>query len=90
MNEQFYRFYNRVIKNLERKWYCLSDCQLSKSAYFFAIKVNSPLEKLTKIYINEVIWLHSISKISNRDPSLSFNFKKIINLYGLIWISAQS
>jgi hypothetical protein len=44
--------------------------RLMKSALFLPIKMTDSIDKLAKIYINEVVWLHGIpvSIVSNRDP----------------------
>ena len=44
--------------------------RLTKSAHFLAIRNNFSLDKLAKLYINEIVKLHevSISIVSDRDP----------------------
>ena len=44
--------------------------RLTKSAHFLAIRNNFFLDKLAKLYINEIVKLHgvSISTVSDRDP----------------------
>ena len=44
--------------------------RLSKSALFLLVKMTDPVDKLTKIYMNEVVRLHRVptSIVSNRDP----------------------
>jgi len=44
--------------------------QLTKSTLFLAMKMTDLVEKLTKLYVDEVVRLHSVlvSIVSNRDP----------------------
>jgi hypothetical protein len=44
--------------------------RLTKSALFLPIKITDPVDKLAKLYVNEVIRLHGvpISMVSDRDP----------------------
>ena len=44
--------------------------RLTKSAHFLAIQNNFSLDKLYKLYINEIVKLHgvSVSIVSDRDP----------------------
>jgi len=44
--------------------------QLTKSTLFLAMKMTDSVEKLTKLYVDEVVRLHSVlvSIVSNRDP----------------------
>jgi hypothetical protein len=44
--------------------------RLTKSALFLPIRMTDPVEKLAKIYVNEVVRLHGvpISIVSDRDP----------------------
>jgi hypothetical protein len=50
------------------------DC-LTKSMLFLPIKMTDLVDKLAKIYINEVVRLHEIpvSIVSNRDPRFTFH-----------------
>ena len=50
------------------------DC-LTKSMLFLPIKMTDSVDKLAKIYINEVVRLHEIpvSIVSNRDPRFTFH-----------------
>jgi len=53
---------------------------LTKSALFLPIKMTDSVDKLAKIYINEVVQLHEIpvSIISDRDPRFSSRLWSII------------
>ena len=44
--------------------------QLNKLAYFLAIRNNFTLDKLAKLYINEIVKFHEVpmSIVSDRDP----------------------
>ena len=44
--------------------------KLTKSAHFLPISMKYPLEKLTKLYLDEIIRVHGIpvSIVSDRDP----------------------
>ena len=48
--------------------------RLTKSAHFLPIQENYPLEKLTQLYIQEIVRLHGIPStiISDRDPRGAF------------------
>ncbi|KAD3336716.1 hypothetical protein E3N88_32235 [Mikania micrantha] len=52
--------------------------RLTKSAYFLAIKENKKMEKLSRIYVKEVVSRHGvpISFISDRDARFTSNFWK--------------
>jgi hypothetical protein len=44
--------------------------RLTKSAFFLPVKMTDPVDKLAKIYVNEVVRLHGVptSIVSDRDP----------------------
>ena len=48
--------------------------QLNKLAYFLAIRNNFTLDKLAKLYINEVVELNGVlvSIVSYRDPRFTY------------------
>lgn len=50
--------------------------RLIKSAHFLVIKINNSIEKLTKLYIKEIVTLHGIPTtfISNRDHQFTTRF----------------
>jgi hypothetical protein len=50
--------------------------QLTKSAHFLPISVKSPLEKLTQLYVREIVRLHGVpsSIVSDRDPRFLLRF----------------
>jgi len=54
--------------------------RLTKSTLFFPIKMIDSIDKLAKIYINEVVRLHEIlvSIVSDRDPRFTPRFWLII------------
>jgi hypothetical protein len=50
--------------------------RLTKSAHFIPINEKDPLEKLSKIYIEEIVRLHGVptSIVSDRDPRFTSRF----------------
>ena len=50
--------------------------RLTKSTHFLAIRNNFSLDKLAKLYINEIVKLHivPVSIVSNRDLRFTFRF----------------
>ena len=50
--------------------------RLTKLAHFLPVRTNYSLDKLAKIYIKEIVWLHGIPKsiISDRDPRFTSRF----------------
>ena len=50
--------------------------RLTKSAHFLAINIKDSLPKLAKLYIEEIVWLHSVlaSIVSDRDPWFVWRF----------------
>ena len=50
--------------------------QLTKSAHFLLVRINYSLDKLAKLYIEEIVQLHEIpvSIISYRDPRSTSRF----------------
>ena len=50
--------------------------RLTKSAHFLPVKVSYSLDKLTEIYIREVVILHGVpfSIVSDRDPRFTSRF----------------
>ena len=50
--------------------------RLTKSAHFLPINVEDSLEKLAKLYLDEIVRLHGVpvSIVSNRDPRFTSKF----------------
>ena len=50
--------------------------RLTKSAHFLVIRYNFSLDRLVKLYINEIVKLNgvSISIVSDRDPRFTSRF----------------
>ena len=50
--------------------------QLTKSAHFLPVRIDYSLDKLTELYIKEIVQLHGIpiSIISDRDPRFTSRF----------------
>jgi hypothetical protein len=48
--------------------------RLTKSALFLAMKMTDSVEKLAKLYVDEVVRLHGVpvSIVSDRDPRFTF------------------
>jgi len=55
--------------------------RLTKSAHFIPINIRFSLEKLTSLYISEIVILHSVSSsiMSNRDPRFTSRFWESLN-----------
>lgn len=50
--------------------------RLTKFAHFLPVKVNYPLDKLATLYIDEIVKLHGIPVVSDRDPHFTSRFWK--------------
>ena len=52
--------------------------RLTKSAHFLPVKTSFSLDKLVKLYVNEIVSRHGvpISIVSNRDPWFTSHFWK--------------
>ena len=50
--------------------------RLTKSAHFLPVNVEDSLEKMTKLYVDEIVRLHGVpvSIVSNRDPRFTSRF----------------
>ena len=50
--------------------------RLTKSAHFLPVNVKDSLEKLTQLYVDEIVRLHGVpvSIVSNRDPRFTSRF----------------
>ena len=50
--------------------------RLTKSAHFLPVRTDYSLDKLEKLYIKEIVWLHGItlSIISDRNPRFTLRF----------------
>jgi hypothetical protein len=50
--------------------------RLTKAAYFISVKVKYSLEKLTELYLHEIVRLHGVPKsiVSDRDPHFTSRF----------------
>ncbi len=70
----------RTQKGFDAIWVIVD--RLTKSAHFLPIRVNYPLEKLAKLYVDEIVKLHGIPKsiVSNRDPRFTSRFWKALQL----------
>ena len=50
--------------------------RLTKSTHFLPMKINHPIEKLAKMYVDEIVKLHGISSsiVSDRDHRFTSKF----------------
>nr|KYP33716.1 Transposon Ty3-G Gag-Pol polyprotein [Cajanus cajan] len=64
----------KTMKNLDAIWVIVD--RLTKSAHFIPINIRYPLERLTKLYIGEIVRLHGVptSIVSDRDPRFTSRF----------------
>ncbi|XP_020207867.1 uncharacterized protein LOC109792831 [Cajanus cajan] len=64
----------KTVKNLDAIWVIVD--RLTKSAHFIPINIRYPLERLTKLYISEIVRLHRVptSIVSDRDPRFTSRF----------------
>lgn len=64
----------RTARGHDAKWVVVD--HLSKSAHFLPIKKTYPLDRLARIYIEEIVKLHGVpsSIISDRDPRFTSHF----------------
>ena len=73
----FNGFFYRTTKNprgLDSIWVIVD--RLTKSTHFIPINIRFSLEKLTSLYISEIVRLHGVpsSIVSNRDPRFTLYF----------------
>nr|KYP70096.1 Transposon Ty3-I Gag-Pol polyprotein [Cajanus cajan] len=63
-----------TVKNLDAIWVIVD--RLTKSAHFIPINIRYALERLTKLYISEIVRLHGVptSIVSDRDPRFTSRF----------------
>ena len=66
----------RSLKGHDAIWVIVD--RLTKSAHFLPIKVNFTLDKLARLYIQEIVRLHGapVSIVSDRDPRFTARFWK--------------
>ena len=64
----------RTPKGFDPVWVIME--RLTKSAYFIPINIRYSLERLTSLYVSQIVRLHSVpsSIVSNRDPSFTSRF----------------
>nr|KYP53511.1 Transposon Ty3-G Gag-Pol polyprotein [Cajanus cajan] len=64
----------KTVKNLDAIWVIVD--RLTKSAHFIPINIRYSLERLTKLYISEIVRLHGVptSIVSDRDPRFTSRF----------------
>ena len=57
--------------------------KLTKSAHFLPVQLDYSMDRLAKLYVNEIVKLHgiSISIVFNRDPRFTSRFWKELQLY---------
>ena len=64
----------RTSKNFDSIWVIVD--RLTKSAHFIPINIKYSLDRLTSLYISEIIRLHGVpaSIVSDRDPRFTSRF----------------
>ncbi len=64
----------RTQKNHDIVWVIVD--RLTKSAHFLPMKMDYSLDRLAKLYIDEIVRLHRVpvSIMSDRDPRFTFRF----------------
>ena len=64
----------RTPKGFDPVWVIME--RLTKSAYFIPINIRYSLERLTSLYVSEIVRLHGVpsSIVSNRDPRFNSIF----------------
>ena len=69
----------RTPRGLDSIWVIVD--RLTKSAHFIPINIRFSLEKLTTLYISEVVRLHGVpsSIVSDRDPRFTSRFWESLN-----------
>ena len=69
----------RTPRGLDSSWVIVD--RLTKSAHFIPINIIFSLEKLTTLYISEVVRLHGVpsSIVSDRDPRFTSRFWESLN-----------
>ena len=69
----------RTPRGLDSIWVIVD--RLTKSAHFIPINIIFSLEKLTSLYISEIVRLHGVpsSIVSNRDPRFTSRFWESLN-----------
>ena len=69
----------RTPRGLDSIWVIVD--RLTKSAHFIPINIRFSLEKLTTLYISEIIRLHGVpsSIVSDRDPRFTSRFWESLN-----------
>ena len=53
--------------------------KLTKSAHFLPVRLDYPMDRLAKLYVTEIVWLHDVplSIIFDRDTRLTSKYWKI-------------
>jgi hypothetical protein len=69
----------RTPRGLNAIWVIMD--RLTKSAHFIPINMKFSMEKLTTLYINEIVRLHGVpsSIVSDRDPRFTSRFWESLN-----------
>nr|KYP48891.1 Transposon Ty3-I Gag-Pol polyprotein [Cajanus cajan] len=64
----------RLARNSDAIWVIVD--RLTKCAHFFPVNIKWSLEKLTQLYVREIVRLHGVSSsiISDRDPRFTSRF----------------
>ena len=64
----------RTLSGFDSIWVIVD--RLTKSAHFLPVKKNYTVQKLAKLYISKIVWLHGVpeSIVSNRDSRFTSMF----------------
>ena len=56
--------------------------RLTKSAHFIQVRIDYSMDRLAKLYVDEIVRLHdmSLSIVSDRDPRFTLRFWKELQL----------
>ena len=75
----YYILFQSDKKGLDSFWFIVD--RLTKYAHFIPINITFSLEKMTSLYISEIVRLHGVpsSIVSNRDPRITSRFWESLN-----------
>lgn len=66
---------SRTLKDYDTIWVIVD--RLTKSAYFLTLRLNYPLEKLTKMYVERIVNLHGIPSSIVSDINMRFTSRTL-------------
>ena len=70
----FVTHFPRTPQGLDAVWVIVD--RLTKLAHFLAVRMTFTLERLCRLYIREIVWLHGVpvSIVLDRDPRFMAHF----------------